>query len=171
MADMWRIGRRTRHCAASGESIEPGTVFYSGLIENGDDFERKDYSPEAWPEIDKAQFYSYWKNKPAAQGGESKKVQVDYDRLLAFYDSLDGAEEPGRRLFRYVLALIFVRKRILRLDDMARSLDGDKLILHDRRDGGRTVEITAPDATAEQLAAVQQKLNQLFDYEDGELEG
>lgn len=161
MAEAWHIARSTRTCAGTGEAIPAGAPFFSALIEGEESFERKDFLPAAWPEADKSAFFSYWKNK-GSEVKEEKKQAVDYDRLLAFYDSLENAEEPQKRLFRYVLALILVRRRRLRLEDMGRTDDGDRLVVYDRR-RGKTVEITAPEASREELAAVQAKLNELFE--------
>ena len=161
MAEAWHIARSTRTCAGSGEPIPAGIPFFSALIESGETFERRDFLPEAWSGADKALFFSYWKNK-GVEAGEEKRRSVDYDRLLAFFDSLEGAEEPQKRLFRYVLALILVRRRRLRLEDAGRVEGGDRLVLHDRRREGM-VEIIAPEASREELAAVQAKLNELFE--------
>ena len=161
MAETWHIGRRTRTCARTGEPIPAGTPFFSALIEGDDSFERRDYSLAAWPEVDAHSFFSYWKNK-AGEAKEEKKAAVDYERLLAFYDGLEGADEPRKRLFRYVLALILARRRKLRLDGMERTENGDKLIIYDRR-SEKTVEITAPEASKEELDAVQENLNELFE--------
>lgn len=162
MAETWHIGRRTRTCAHSGARIEPGHPFYSALVERDGNFERLDFTAAAWPEVAKDAFFSYWKNKPS-EGGE-RKIQVDFDRILTFFDGLEGSDDPGRRLFRYVLALILVRRRILRLDDTVRTAEGDCLKVYDRRGSGRNLEIVSPDATREQIAATQERLNEIFDY-------
>lgn len=162
MAEAWHIARSSRTCAHSGAAIEAGDVFYSALVERDDSFERLDFSTTSWPDVDKVPFFSYWKNKAAGETGE-RKQPVDYDRLLAFFDKLEGAEEPGKRLLRYVLALILTRKRRLRLDDMSQTEAGDRILLHDRRSGGRALEIIAPEASRDELEKTQEKLNQLFD--------
>ena len=164
MAETWHIARRTRTCAATGSPIEPGQPFFSALVEADDDFRRLDYAVDVWPTVAKDEFFSYWKNKPADVGA-SQAPKVDFERLLAFFDSLEGAEEPGKRLFRYVLALVLGRRRLLRLDDMSRTAEGDRLIVYDRRGGGRTLEILSPEATREELQTVQEKLNQLFELD------
>lgn len=164
MAEAWRIARSSRTCAHSGQAIEPGAVFYSALVDRDDTFERLDYSVAAWPDVDKADFFSYWKNKAATEAGD-KKPPLDYDRLLDFFDRLEDAQEPGKRLLRYVLALVLVRRRRLRLDDMSRTDAGDRILVHDRRGGGRALEIVAPEAGREELEKTQEKLNQLFDWD------
>lgn len=169
MAEAWNVARSTRTCAQSGEVIPPETPYYSALLETDNGFDRRDYSAESWPEIDRAEFFSFWKNKGYSPKAD-KKPPVDYERLLSFFDALAGAEERSKRLLRYVVALVLVRRRKLRLDDMGRTEQGeDRLVLFDRRDGGKTVEVLSPEATREELSETQEKLNRLFDCEfDGQ---
>lgn len=162
MAEAWHIARSSRTCAYSGAAIPQGEPFFSALVDKDESFDRLDYSTQAWQEVDKEPFFSYWKNK-GGTAREDKKPMVDFDRLMAFFDSLEGAEETPKRLFRYVLALILTRRRRLRLDDMSRTDAGDRLVVYDRRDGGKTMEILSPEATREDLEKAQEKLNQLFE--------
>ncbi len=167
MAETWHIGRSSRTCAHSGQHIDTAQPFYSALVEKDDGFARLDFTVESWPEVNKEEFLAFWKNKGGIADAE-KKPGIDYDRLLAFFDSLEGFDEPRHRLFRYVLALVLARKRILRLDDMSRSDEGDKLVVWDRR-SSKSIEIIAPEAGKEELEKIQEKLNQLFDAENEEL--
>jgi hypothetical protein len=162
MAENWRIPRRTRVCARSGLALDLAKPFFSALIERNDSFERLDFSSEAWPEVEKEPFHSYWRNK-GREEDPNRRRPVDFERLRAFFDSLEGTKTRGSRLLRYVLALILARRRKLRLDDMARTADGDRLLLHDGRGGGRDLEVIAPEATREELESAQEKLNRLFD--------
>lgn len=163
MAEEWRIARTSRTCAHSGEHIDTAHPYYSALVEKGEAWERLDFTPAAWPEVDKAAFFSYWKNKGGVPAG-GKRDKIDFERLLCFFDSLEGSEERRHRLFRYVLALVLGRKRHLRLDDMGRTPEGDRLIAYDKRTS-RTLEIVSPEATREELAEVREELNRLFEME------
>ncbi|MCC8189513.1 MAG: hypothetical protein LIP77_02585 [Planctomycetes bacterium] len=167
MAESWHIARSSRTCAHSGQPIPPGVPFYSALVETDDSFQRVDYAAEAWPQVNPEDFFSYWKNKGTAASGE-KKQPVDYERLLAFFDSLAGVEEPGKRLLRYVIALILVRRRHLRLDEMSKTATGgDRLLVYDKRTEA-VQEVLAPEAGRAEVAATQEKLTQLFecDFEE-----
>ena len=175
MAENWRIPRRTRVCARTGENLDVRRPFYSALVEKSgpvraeDIFERLDFSAEAWPGVDKAAFLSFWRNK-GKETESGRPAAIDYDRLQDFFDRLEGAPEPGRRLFRYVLALILVRRRRLRLEGMVSTPEGDLLRLYDRRDGGRSLEALAPEAGREELEKIQERLNQIFDGDFAELD-
>ncbi|MDR1745059.1 MAG: hypothetical protein LBS30_04815 [Planctomycetota bacterium] len=162
MADVWHIARGARACAKTGAAIPPEVPYYSALLENDEGFERRDFCADAWPDVEKGDFFSYWKNKGYVPRGD-RRQPVDYDRILDFFDALADGGSRDRQLFRYVLALVLVRRRRLRLDDMSRTEQGDRLVVHDRRDGGRTLEIIAPEATREDLEKAQEKLNQLFE--------
>ena len=165
MAEEWRISRSSRVCSASGTPIEPDEPFFSALVEDGDAFLRRDFSRAAWPEIDKGGFFSYWKNKGWSGDAAARRRPIDFGRILSFFDDLAGAEEPHRRLFRYVAALILARRRILRLDSAVKTPEGDRLELFDRRDS-RTIEITAPEADPAQIRDIQERLNELFDIDE-----
>ena len=169
MAEAWHISRSTRMCSASDTPLEPGQPYFSALVEDGEGFMRRDFSMTAWPEVDKTGFFSYWKNKGWNPKNDGKAKPIDYERLLAFFDDLANAVEPHRRLFRYVVGLMLSRRRVLRLDSVKKGEDGDFLELYDRRNQ-TTLEVLAPQATADQLKEVQNKLNELFDI-DGEESG
>lgn len=163
MADVWQVARSTRTCASTGDEIPPETPYYSALLETDAGFERKDYSSSAWPGVDKSDFFSYWHGKGYSPKGD-KRPPVDYERLLSVFDALADTDDRQKRLLRYVLALVLVRRRKLRLDDMSRTETGeDRLVLFDRRDGGKTLEITAPEAKRDELEQAQLTLNELFD--------
>ncbi len=162
MAEAWHIGRSTRTCAKTGEEIPPEVPYYSALLETDDEgWTRRDYSAEAWPEVDTAEFFSFWKNKGYSPKAD-KRPPVDYDRMLDFFDALGESEERGKRLLRYVIALVLVRRRRLRLEDMSRTDAGDRLVVYDRRHE-KTLEILSPEATREDLEKTQEQLNNLFD--------
>ena len=168
MAEEWRIAKSSRICSHSGAVIETAQPFYSALVEADASFERRDFSPKSWPEVNKTAFFSYWKNK-GGDDRDGKRRPLDLDRLLHFFDRLEGAQERQKRLFRYVLALILARRRRLRLDDMSRTADGDRIVVYDRRNG-RILEILSPEATRDELEQAQERLNQLFECDFAEAE-
>lgn len=162
MAEAWHIARSTRTCAKTGEEIPPEVPYYSALVETDEEgWTRRDYSADAWPEVDTSGFFSYWKNKGYSPR-QDKRPPVDYDRMLDFFDALEGSDERGKQMLRYVIALVLVRRRRLRLDDMSRTDKGDRLVVYDRRREA-TLEIIAPEATREDLEKTQEQLNYLFD--------
>lgn len=116
-AMQWNVTRSQRECAATGAPLEEGAEHYSALREEGDLFVREDYALEAWPTVDKAPFFSYWRTQvPPPSDGKRKRLAIDVEAFYTFFQQLEGATEPRRRLFRYLVALMLIRKRVLRLE-------------------------------------------------------
>ncbi|MHC4908162.1 MAG: hypothetical protein ACYTF9_00375 [Planctomycetota bacterium] len=112
----YQVARPTGICAASGEPLEPGTTCVATLCEREEDegFDRLDFTLEAWdggarPE----RLFSHWRMVvPAAQ--ERRNLLVDDAVLVDLFERLADDERPQRRAFRFILALILMRKRELK---------------------------------------------------------
>lgn len=77
---------------------------------------RVDVSPEAWEQGHRPpRMFSYWRST-VPQPSEKRKLFVDDTVLMNLFRRLDGANEPQRLAFRYVLTLILMRKKLLRFD-------------------------------------------------------
>ena len=152
-------------CSQSGQELLPGETCYSALLENDEGFERRDFSPAAWEGQDPSTFFSYWRPRVATPE-EKKKLVVDVEAFYTFFAQLAGEADPRRVLFRYFVALILVRRRVLRLDAIEKGADGDELLLFDRRTQ-EEVRVGCPPADRSALDEVQQQLEQIFDCQVG----
>ena len=78
--------------------------------------QRADISEAAWNEGFRPQhLFSYWKST-VPEPNEKKKLFVDDAVLMNLLRRLDDTQQPDRLAFRYVLALILMRKKLLRYD-------------------------------------------------------
>src|SRR5947209_3364061 len=120
----YQIEANTRRCAASGRALKTGDRCYSVLVDEGGKFRRLDYSNESWTGPPEGTF-SFWISRiPAA---EEKRQPVDDEMLLDCFRRLEGEPDPGRLSFRYVVALLLLRRKQLRFED-ARMDDGREII-------------------------------------------
>lgn len=113
----YSISRATGVCAHSGVPLEPGTTCIATLCEREDDegFDRLDFSTEAWEYGARPKgLFSYWKTV-VPDPNEKKKLLVDDEVLQNLFERLDGDERPQRVAFRFVLGLILMRKRLIKL--------------------------------------------------------
>lgn len=163
----WEVGRSQRMCAVTGKVFEDGDEYFSALREQGESFSRQDFSPAAWQEQDKSLYFSFWRTR--LQKGERKKnkLVIDVEAFYTFFRSLEGEEATGRQIFRYLVALMLVRKRVLRLEEVEKHPEGETLILFDTRTK-EECRVPAPAATEEQLATAQEELNQIFECGGGD---
>ena len=153
----------TRTCAVTGQELKPGERIYGALFDEAGKFVRKDYSEGAWSgPIPGA--VAFWAGRiPSAR---SPRKPIFNDKLLLdCFDHLTGATEPNRLQFRYVVALLLLRRKKLKFEDAQRKPDGsDALILRDGRTNQR-LEVIDPKLTEEQIAAVQDEVFQVLGWE------
>jgi hypothetical protein len=154
----YEIQRCTRHCASSGRELLEGETFYSVLLPRGAELARLDYSAEAWngPPADAI---GWWKSQMPTR--EAKKAQLaPSDVLLELFVGL--ADQPQQADKRYVLALLLVRRRILRLEEtQTDDVGNETLVLYCHRDETmhRVPAILPDDARTDEIQA---ELSQLL---------
>ncbi len=154
----YEIQRCTRSCAASGKELTPGEEFYSVLIAQGAELKRYDYSAEAWqgpPE----EAVGWWKSQMPSP--TSKRIHwAPNDVMLHFFEQIES--QPEKQDMRYVLALLLVRRRVLRLEDQQRDEQGGEvLVLYcPRRETTYRVAALPPDSS--RIDAIQEELANLL---------
>lgn len=135
-APTYDIERPTGQCAFSGRKLEPGEPYIAALVEldpalvAGDKpasaaaalgFKRLDISQEAWQKGQRPErVFSFWRSL-VPQPNARKKIFVDDEVLLNLFRRLADADQPQRLAFRFVLALILMRKRLLKYDGTDRK--------------------------------------------------
>ncbi len=122
----WEVAKTQGVCAGCGQGLEPGQEYYAALLEGQETaergqeekpeasggFKRQDYCRECWGrESPKA--FCFWKTR-VPEPAQKKKLLVDDEVLLEFFERLGEASERVKINFRFVLALILMRKRILK---------------------------------------------------------
>jgi hypothetical protein len=146
----------TRTCAQTGQHLEVGERFYGVLLEENGRFVRKDYSANAW-NGPPANAIAYWSGRIPATD-RPKKPTFNDELLWDCFDHLATATEPNRLSFRYVVALLLMRRKRLKFEDARRgSDDQDVLVVRDSRTGAR-IEIVDPRLREDEIEAVQQEV-------------
>jgi hypothetical protein len=158
----YQIQPNTRRCAVTGRELRPGEKFYSVLLEEGGKFLRQDYSNEAWQGPPCGAF-SFWAGR-IPQSEEHKRSPIDDELLLDCLQRLEGQSEPARVNFRYVVALLLMRRKRLRFEE-ART-EGEQEILLLRCVGTRnTYRVLNPRLTEEEMTAVQEEVFQVLGWQ------
>lgn len=154
----YEIQRCTRHCTATGRELAPGEEFYSALIAQGADLERRDYSIEAWGGPPEGAV-GWWKSE--MPGPSSKRIHwAPNEVMLHFFEQLES--QPGKQDMRYVLALLLVRRRVMRLEEEQYDEAGrEVLVLYcPRREA--TYEIAAVTPDPSRINEIQEELAKLL---------
>jgi hypothetical protein len=110
----WEINKPRGQCSGTGRKIDAGEEYFGALVAEQDGLQRRDFCTEYWNN-EKPEVFCFWKTKlPGAD--QKKQLFVDDDMLVAFFDRLEKETEQEKINFRFVLALILMRKRILKYD-------------------------------------------------------
>lgn len=151
----YEIQANSRRCAATGRELRPGEKFYTALLEEGGKFVRKDFAADAWAGPPPAAF-GFWSGRVPADDAP-RKLRFDDDLLVDCFQRLEADTEPSRVNFRYVVALLLMRRKRLRFEE-TRSEDGQEwlLLLCPRT---RTLHrVLNPRLSDDAMAAVQEEV-------------
>jgi hypothetical protein len=114
MAD-WEIARTTGKCYVTGKAFEPGQYFYTVLLDHEDGFERRDYAEESWEGMPEGGF-CHWRGR-VPEADTEQTFTVDLELLQHLFVRLEDESSQRKQEFRFVLALLLMRKRLLRLEE------------------------------------------------------
>lgn len=120
MASDWEISRATGKCVATGRELAEGEVYYAALFETAEGFERRDYSTDGWQGVPEGCF-CHFKTRMPTRGRKPATIAVDTGLLVTLFCRLEDDDSPMRQKFRFVLALLLMRKRLLRMDKSDRQ--------------------------------------------------
>jgi hypothetical protein len=158
MAD-WEIRRPLGECCGSGAKIENGQEYYGALVETEQGLERRDFSVEFW-ESARPSVFCFWKTKLAA-ADQKKSLFVDDEMLMAFFERLANETEQDKINFRYVLALVLMRKRRLKYDG-TRQEEGHEIWRLRVTGGTEIVEVINPHLSEEQIEQLSSQIGQIL---------
>jgi len=158
----YQIQPHTRRCAVTGRDLKPGERFYTALLEQGGKFLRQDYSSEAWQGLPEGAF-SFWCGRVPAQE-EIRKPRIDDELLMDCFQRLEGQADPNRVSFRYVVALLLMRRKRLKFDEARKDGEHELLGLRCARTGAK-YQVVNPRLTEGQLTAVQEEVFKVLGWD------
>lgn len=138
-------------CAASGEPLTPGSWCHSVVVERQGQQVRLDYAAAAW-QGPPADAIGHWKMQvPLPKNPQSLKV--DPEALMRYFEQLSEEASPSQEPQRYASALLLLKLKRLRLDDVRDDDDGTVLLLEGLHGEGlfEVRNLQLPDTDASQL--------------------
>jgi hypothetical protein len=152
------VQRCTRRCSGSDRELKAGEWVYSALVPRGAQVVRLDFAPEAWkgpPE----NAIGWWKGR-VPDGGNQRTAWAPNDVMLDYFEHLEN--RPEKADVRYVLALLLVRRRVIRLENTLTDDQGNEtlVIFCPRNEQESRVEAMLPDD--QRIAEIQTELSTLL---------
>jgi hypothetical protein len=158
----YQIQSNSRRCASTGRELQPGEKFYSVLFDESGQLVRKDYAEEAWQGPPEDAF-SFWSGR-VPPPDSSRRPRIDDDLLLDCFCRLEGQAEQDRVNFRYVLALLLMRRKRFKFEEARVDGDQEILLLRCSRSGEK-YQVLNPRLTEEAMAAVQEEVFRILGWE------
>jgi hypothetical protein len=157
------VPRPPGKCAISGSEIAPGQKFFAVVRETPEGLERLDISVDAWPQFDRAGLLGFWQTT-MPRPEDKKKLFVDDEVLCNLFERLSDATEPAKVNFRFVLALVLMRKRFIVYEGARHDAGRDVWIVRMKGRDDR-LDLIDPKLNEQQMAEVSQQLGQILNEE------
>lgn len=171
MATTWSIARRKGECKDTGRAFADGERHASFLELEEGKLERSDVCMDAWrarlAKIEAGELAGplfHWFTRHEEQ--RKKTVQLDIESLDRLFLELEGREELQVRELRYVLCLLLMRKRRVKVEKVLREGDEESFIVKRPKDEQR-YRVFVYDFEPERLDEVRAQLQAVFDGAEG----
>jgi hypothetical protein len=160
--DEWEIDKPLGQCYGTEKKIEYGEEYFAALVETKEGLQRRDFCADYWQEK-KPDVFCYWKSK-LPHPDQKKQIFVDDEMLMAFFERLGKETEQEKINFRFVLALILMRKRHLKYDSS--KIEDDKEIWRLRIASEKQfVEVINPHLDEEQIGQLSSQMGKILQVE------
>ncbi len=155
----WEVDKPLGQCYGTGRKIEYGEEYFGALVEIDEGLQRRDFCADYW-ESEKPNVFCYWRSR-LPHPDQKKQIFVDDEMLMAFFERLENETGQEKVNFRFVLALILMRKRRLKYD--ATRVENAKEIWRLRIVGGKEiVEVINPHLDEEQVEQLSSQIGQIL---------
>jgi len=151
--DLKPIGKS---CAGTGRNFVSGEICFSVVTNRDGEFSRLDFCEEGWqgpPDGTIAEWRTVIPDLTA------KPKAIDTEGLMRYFEQLCEDANPAHEQMRYVLALLLLQKRRLRLESSRSDDDGNDFIefIGSRSEG--PFEVQDSDLTEDEIISLQATLS------------
>lgn len=158
----YQIHGPARLCAVTGRELKAGEKVYSILRDENGQFVRTDYAADAWAGAPEGAV-AWWAGR-IPDAGRPARPTINDELLADCFEHLADTTDPARQRFRYVVALLLMRRKRLKFEDAGRRGDCETLIVRDAR-SGRRYEIEDPLLTDAEMDAVRDEVFRVLGWE------
>jgi hypothetical protein len=161
----WKIERRNAKCAVCARAFDEAERHFSALALRGEQLTREDRCVACWKSSSASEWLFWWRARHSSEkrGG----VQLNLEALEQLFLRLEGKTELKLRELRYVLCLILLRKRRLKVRQIVREADGESFIVQRPRQV-EALAVFVFDFTPERIDELRAELQHIFDGADAE---
>lgn len=159
MSVEWKIRRREPRCGTCQAEFPIGSRHASLLSIRGDELAREDLCVRCFEGRSSEGELFYWFTR---QSEAKRALALDLVLLEQLFVGLEGRAEKHVRELRYLIALLLMRKRRVKLVRVARGDDGESMIVRRPR-RQEALEVFVFDFDAARMDELRGELARLFD--------
>ena len=161
----WKITKRSATCCACRVTLDGERPYFSVLLQKPEGLARLDYCAGCFEAQRPREVYYFWKaaNPLAGEDGAKRRpVVVDTEYVLEFFKRLEGEQNAQRLAFRFILALMLARKKMLVFEEKKRDGEGREVQIFREKRGGLAHRVYEPVLSETEIAALSAELGQLL---------
>ena len=159
----WKIAKSQRVCTC-GRQLEENETYFAALYEDGESFIRREYCVACWEKARaEAAPFSFWKTSVPTRE-QKRRLLADDEVLLNFFFRLENDPDEQHQRFLYLLALILMRKKVLKFHDIEHADDREILCLRYAPED-RIVRVPNPKLSEEQIEGLKEQLTEILDID------
>ena len=167
MLGEYKVNRCTRQCYDLKRPLREGEWYYSVVLESGDEFVRRDYAEESWSDPPEGTV-GWWKCRMPTSG-QKKMVLAPVAVLTDLLCQMES--QPGKAKSRYLLALMLMRKRVVRpLDTGSVDADAEPSLRLEVIATGTEIEVPVCVISRNESDSLRDELNSLLYCDAEEIE-
>lgn len=161
----WTFRRRHGACARCERAFESGEAHWSALSVEGELLSREDCCRACWPAASAQPSWLFWW-RTSHEAGRKQGLALNLEAIEALFLGLEGRSEPRLRELRYVLCLLLMRKRRLKIERILRDEEGEAMIVRRPR-RQEALRVFVFDFDAARMGELREELRRVFDSDEG----
>lgn len=158
----WVVGSSAKSCGACNRPFGEREEYWSALFSEGEALSRKDYCGACWTGMPEGAF-SHWRTRSKKKPALPKRF-VDDGVLLDFFERLCESEDDSRAKFQFIMAVLLMRKRLLKEKSRRRDERGVVWSVEAPR-LGKTFEVRDQGLTEPEVAELLGQIGQVLNVE------
>lgn len=161
----YEISKTAGACCRCRKELAADEEFVATVTDAQKELQREDFCLACWQEAqgqDQPQVLGHWQSRMRSPA-EKKKLFVDDNLLINFFERLADAQEPSKINFRFVLALVLMRKKLLIYDGSETSPEGQDLWTMRLRQTQQTYRVVDPHMDEDKIAEVSRHLGEILE--------
>lgn len=166
----WTFRRRHGACARCERAFEAGEVHWSALAVAQEQLVREDCCRSCWraqdelPASERPAWLFWWRTHHEA--ARKAGLALNLEAIESLFLGLEGRTETRVRELRYVLCLLLMRKRRLKIERIARDEQGESMFVRRPR-RQESLRVFVFDFDAARMGELREELRTVFDSDEG----